>query len=152
MTTTGGFEIPTYPYDRLEPIEAIAKAVPGGMVDLSIGTPCDPPPAFVVAALSQTDAERGYPTVASTAPLVDAVRGLIDRQVDAGFAPPAQSGGGLLKGQGLGFSGQAHGMGARGEISTLARRAPSTKPPLDIREARRHLALAFFCRAQFSLR
>jgi aspartate/methionine/tyrosine aminotransferase len=81
-STTGGFVIPTYPYDRLEPIEQIARRAPGGMVDLSIGTPCDPPPTFVVEALSGTDSERGYPTVASTAPLVDEVRGLIDRRFD----------------------------------------------------------------------
>ena len=33
----------------------------GGVVDLSIGTPCDPPPPAVVAALSASDSERGYP-------------------------------------------------------------------------------------------
>ena len=37
------------------------SAFAGGCVDLSIGTPCDPPPAAVVAALSTSDSERGLP-------------------------------------------------------------------------------------------
>ena len=32
------------------------------MVDLSIGTPCDPPPSAVIEALATSNAERGYPT------------------------------------------------------------------------------------------
>ena len=36
---------PVYPYERLAGAKAIAEALPGGIVDLSIGTPCDPPPA-----------------------------------------------------------------------------------------------------------
>lgn len=56
-----GFEPPPYPYDRLDPIRTAAAAHPGGAVDLSIGTPCDPPPAAVVDALGSSDRERGYP-------------------------------------------------------------------------------------------
>ena len=37
------------------------RPVPGGVVDLSIGTPYDPPPAAVVEALGSSGAERGYP-------------------------------------------------------------------------------------------
>jgi len=55
------FAPPPYPYDRLDDIAAIAAAHDGGAVDLSIGTPCDPPPAEVIAALSSSGAERGYP-------------------------------------------------------------------------------------------
>jgi succinyldiaminopimelate transaminase len=77
---SSAFVVPTYPYDRLDPIAALADALPGGIVDLSIGTPCDPPPKFVIDALSTSDTERGYPTVASTAPLVDAARGLVARR------------------------------------------------------------------------
>ena len=58
---TAGFVPPPYPYDRLDRIQPIAERLPGGMVDLSIGTPCDPPPDFVIAALSSSNSERGYP-------------------------------------------------------------------------------------------
>jgi succinyldiaminopimelate transaminase len=56
-----GFEPPPYPYDRLDAFLKTAAGFDGGAVDLSIGTPCDPPPAEVVAALSSSGSERGYP-------------------------------------------------------------------------------------------
>lgn len=59
--STAGFVPPPYPYDRLDRFKPLAATHDGGMVDLSIGTPCDPPSAAVVAALSTSNAERGYP-------------------------------------------------------------------------------------------
>ncbi|HUQ38700.1 MAG TPA: aminotransferase class I/II-fold pyridoxal phosphate-dependent enzyme [Acidimicrobiales bacterium] len=56
-----GFDPPPYPYERLDQLKDKAAAHDGGLVDLSIGTPCDPPPPAVVAALGSSDAERGYP-------------------------------------------------------------------------------------------
>ena len=61
MTTVGPFVPPPYPYDRLDDLKAIAATLPGGLVDLSIGTPCDPPPKPVLEALARSDPERGYP-------------------------------------------------------------------------------------------
>jgi aspartate/methionine/tyrosine aminotransferase len=58
---TAGFVPPVYPYERLDGLRAAAAALPGGAVDCSIGTPCDPPPAAVLAALAGSGAERGYP-------------------------------------------------------------------------------------------
>jgi succinyldiaminopimelate transaminase len=58
---TQGFVPPPYPYDRLDDAKAAASAFDGGIVDLSIGTPFDPPPPAAVAALSTSAAERGYP-------------------------------------------------------------------------------------------
>ncbi len=59
--TSTGFVPPPYPYDRLDELKAIAEAHDGGMVDLSIGTPFDPPPDLVVKAIGASGAERGYP-------------------------------------------------------------------------------------------
>ena len=56
-----GFEPPVYPYERLAGAREKAEAAEGGIVDLSIGTPCDPPPAAAVEALATSGAERGYP-------------------------------------------------------------------------------------------
>ena len=56
-----GFEPPPYPYDRLDAFQKIAAEHDGGIVDLSIGTPCDPPPSAVIEALGGSGAERGYP-------------------------------------------------------------------------------------------
>ncbi|MDX2381639.1 MAG: aminotransferase class I/II-fold pyridoxal phosphate-dependent enzyme [Acidimicrobiia bacterium] len=63
---------PPYPYDRLDAFREIADALPGGVVDLSIGTPYDPPPASVVAALGASDTERSYPASKGSQPLRDA--------------------------------------------------------------------------------
>ncbi|NND74546.1 MAG: aminotransferase class I/II-fold pyridoxal phosphate-dependent enzyme [Ilumatobacter sp.] len=56
-----GFVPPPYPYDRLHRLLPVADAFAGGAVDLSIGTPFDPPPDTVVAALAGSGTERSYP-------------------------------------------------------------------------------------------
>jgi succinyldiaminopimelate transaminase len=56
-----GFEPPPYPYDRLDAYQKMASEFDGGIVDLSIGTPCDPPPQAVIDALAGSGSERGYP-------------------------------------------------------------------------------------------
>lgn len=61
VTTPTGFQPPPYPYDRLRELQAIADELPGGRVDLSIGTPCDAPPAAVIHALGASGLERSYP-------------------------------------------------------------------------------------------
>ncbi|QXC62497.1 aminotransferase class I/II-fold pyridoxal phosphate-dependent enzyme [Aquihabitans sp. G128] len=82
-----GFVPPPYPYDRLKPLEAKARAVPGGTIDLSIGTPCDPPPALVHEALSDPDAVRAYPPSVGTAAYREAVVGWLERRFDVRVAP-----------------------------------------------------------------
>jgi succinyldiaminopimelate transaminase len=61
-----GFTPPPYPYDRLEPMKEKAAALEGGVVDLSIGTPNDPPPRIVLDALASSGTERGYPASIGT--------------------------------------------------------------------------------------
>lgn len=62
-----GFEPPPYPYDRLAPLAEAAARHEGGAVDLSIGTPFDPPPAQVAAALADATTARSYPPSIGTA-------------------------------------------------------------------------------------
>ena len=64
-----GFEPPPYPYERLDSFKPLGAPFDGGLVDLSIGTPCDPPPASVVAALAASNSERGYPPSVGNEPL-----------------------------------------------------------------------------------
>jgi succinyldiaminopimelate transaminase len=84
----GGFVPPPYPYDRLAPLKAAAEAHEGGIVDLSIGTPCDPPPPAVIEALASSGAERGYPPSIGTPVLRDEISAWLERRlavtVDAG--------------------------------------------------------------------
>ena len=49
-----GFVPPPYPYDRLDRLAKLCAEHDGGVVDLSIGTPCDPPPPAVIAALASS--------------------------------------------------------------------------------------------------
>jgi succinyldiaminopimelate transaminase len=56
-----GFVPAPYPYDRLGELKARCEQHVGGMVDCSIGTPCDPTPEFVLAAMSTSPTTRGYP-------------------------------------------------------------------------------------------
>jgi succinyldiaminopimelate transaminase len=80
---TAGFVPPPYPYDRLDELKLAADALPGGTVDLSIGTPCDPPPPAVVAALSSSDAERGYPPSVGSGAFREAAAAWLDRRLGA---------------------------------------------------------------------
>ena len=68
-----GFAPPPYPYDRLDALRARALEVVGEVVDCSIGTPGDPPPAAVLEALASSGTERGYPTSAGSPALRQAI-------------------------------------------------------------------------------
>lgn len=82
MKDPDGFVPPPYPYDRLDRLAPLAKALPGGVVDLSIGTPCDPPPPEVLHALGHSDSERGYPASIGSEPLRGAIRDWLHRSFD----------------------------------------------------------------------
>jgi succinyldiaminopimelate transaminase len=86
-----GFVPPAYPYDRLAPLAERARQAEGGMVDLSIGTPCDPPPPFVAAAMADPASARGYPPSIGTPAYREAAAGWLDRRfgVDVAVAQVA---------------------------------------------------------------
>jgi succinyldiaminopimelate transaminase len=75
-----GFEPPPYPYDRLRPLHELAGRHRGGAVDLSIGTPCDPPPDVVLEALATSGAERSYPPSVGTTALRAAAAAWFERR------------------------------------------------------------------------
>lgn len=82
-----GFQPPPYPYDRLEELRAVAAAHEGGCVDLSVGTPTDPPTDAVIAALCSSGAERGYPPSTGTAAYREAASGWLARRVGVDIDP-----------------------------------------------------------------
>jgi succinyldiaminopimelate transaminase len=65
--------LPDFPWDRLVPYERQAAAHPGGLVDLSIGTPVDPTPRVVRDALAAASDAPGYPATYGTPVLRKAV-------------------------------------------------------------------------------
>lgn len=89
-STRTAFEPPPYPYDRLDEIVAVAGQHDGGAVDLSIGTPCDPAPAAVIAALSAGDTARGYPPSIGTSAFRDAAASWIARRLGATIDPATE--------------------------------------------------------------
>jgi succinyldiaminopimelate transaminase len=87
---SSGFVPPPYPYERLGALSALADKLDGGAVDLSIGTPCDPPPAGVIAALADADRARGYPPSIGTPGLRAAAADWIERRLGATVDPDTE--------------------------------------------------------------
>ena len=61
-----GPALPDFPWDSLSDHAAKARKHPGGVVDLSVGTPVDPVPAVIQSALTSVADIPGYPTTHGT--------------------------------------------------------------------------------------
>jgi succinyldiaminopimelate transaminase len=68
-----------FPWDRLAPAKALAAEHPDGLVDLSVGTPVDPVPPLVRAALAEASDAPGYPLTAGTPQLRAAISDWVSR-------------------------------------------------------------------------
>jgi succinyldiaminopimelate transaminase len=84
-----GLVLPVYPFERLGPVRELAAAHEGGVVDLSVGTPCDPPPPAVLEALGSSGTERGYPSSAGSRALREAASAWVARRFGVEVAPGA---------------------------------------------------------------
>ena len=77
-------DLPEFPWDQLVPAKERAAAHPGGICDLSVGTPVDDTPAFIREALADASNAHGYPTVIGTTEVREAIvawgkrRGMVD--------------------------------------------------------------------------
>jgi len=88
--TTAAFDLPDFPWDSLAEDRALAASHPGGIVDLSIGTPVDPVPGVVRAALAGPAAdEPGYPTTHGPPSLRTALAGSLHRRLGVSVDPVA---------------------------------------------------------------
>jgi succinyldiaminopimelate transaminase len=82
------FVPPPYPYERLDALKRLADSLPGGVVDCSIGTPCDPVPDVARrAAIDAIDAANGYPASAGSAALRAAAARWITRKFGVAIEP-----------------------------------------------------------------
>jgi succinyldiaminopimelate transaminase len=75
--------LPEFPWDRLAPYGETARAHADGIVDLSIGTPVDPTPEVVQAALRAGSNAPGYPVTVGTPALRAAITGWVRRRLGA---------------------------------------------------------------------
>ena len=77
-------DLPEFPWDQLAPAKARAAEHPGGLCDLSVGTPVDDTPDFIREALADAGNAHGYPTVVGTDEVREAIgawaarRGMVD--------------------------------------------------------------------------
>jgi succinyldiaminopimelate transaminase len=79
-----------FPWDTLADASALARSHPGGIVDLSVGTPVDPVAPLIRDALAAASAAPGYPTTAGTPALREAaVAALARRYRVTGLSPDA---------------------------------------------------------------
>lgn len=71
--------LPAFPWDAIDGAKRRAAEHPDGIVDLSVGTPVDPTPASVQAALAAAADSPGYPTTIGTPALREALVGFVRR-------------------------------------------------------------------------
>ncbi|MDN4472796.1 succinyldiaminopimelate transaminase [Demequina zhanjiangensis] len=81
--------LPDFPWDSLTPFRERAAQHPGGVVDLSVGTPVDPTPAVVRDALIAAADAPGYPQTYGTPPLRETVAAWFARRRGVPDVDPA---------------------------------------------------------------
>src|SRR5581483_865946 len=72
--------LPEFPWDTLADAKALAGAHPGGIVDLSVGTPVDPVAPVIQQALAAAATASGYPATAGTPRLRESAVAALDRR------------------------------------------------------------------------
>lgn len=65
--------LPDFPWDTISEFAVRAGAHPDGLVDLSVGSPVDPTPAFIREALAAATDAHSYPQTAGSVPLREAI-------------------------------------------------------------------------------
>ncbi len=72
--------LPDFPWDTIAAVRERAASHPGGMVDLSVGTPVDPTPEIARRALTDAADSPGYPLTAGTPEVREAIAGYLTRR------------------------------------------------------------------------
>ncbi|MDR1448955.1 MAG: succinyldiaminopimelate transaminase [Propionibacteriaceae bacterium] len=75
-----GPKLPEFPWDTIADQAARARAHPGGLCDLSVGTPVDPVPEIAQTALREAADSPSYPQVWGTPTLRQAIIGYLGRR------------------------------------------------------------------------
>jgi succinyldiaminopimelate transaminase len=81
--------LPAFVWDSLAAAAELARKHPDGIVDLSVGSPVDPVPDIVRAALRAADDSPGYPYAAGTAALRQAAADWLARRHGVSVDPAA---------------------------------------------------------------
>lgn len=90
MTDATGFVPPPYPQDRLGAFRRLADALPGGVVDVSVGNPVDPTPPLALDALTAAaGAATKYPASIGSLELRAAAADYLTRRTAVAVDPDA---------------------------------------------------------------
>ncbi|ONM50658.1 succinyldiaminopimelate transaminase [Nocardia donostiensis] len=81
--------LPDFPWDTIADAKAKAAAYPGGLADLSVGTPVDPVDPLIRAALNSVAEVPGYPTTHGTPELRSAAAQALRRRYGVTGVDPA---------------------------------------------------------------
>ena len=100
----------------------------GGLVDCSIGTPCDPPPPSVLAAMATSGTERGYPASPGSPAYRRAAAGWLAAAVRR-VGRPRPCAGGVRRHQGVRGLGRPVPPSAHPRTGTRSCTRPSPIPP-----------------------
>ncbi len=73
--------LPDFPWDRLIPLRETATSYPGGICDLSVGTPVDSVPPAIQTALALASDAHGYPTTVGTLELRESIVNWLARRL-----------------------------------------------------------------------
>ncbi|MFZ4516083.1 MAG: succinyldiaminopimelate transaminase [Acidimicrobiia bacterium] len=85
---TRSFVPPPYPQDRLGTLRRLAEALPGGIVDVSVGQPVDPMPEVVLAAFAAAAPNAaGYPVAIGSGAFREAASEWMQRRFGVTSAP-----------------------------------------------------------------
>jgi succinyldiaminopimelate transaminase len=84
-----GVELPDVPWDLLVDHTAVARAHPGGLINLSIGSPVDPVPPVIRTALASVSDSPGYPKAHGTPELRAAAAESLRRRFGVTGVDPA---------------------------------------------------------------
>jgi succinyldiaminopimelate transaminase len=87
-TGAGRLNLPDFPWDSLAGAACRASEYPGGVVDLSVGTPVDPVPEIVRDALMAGSAMPGYPAAHGTPELRQSAIAALARRFGVTGVPP----------------------------------------------------------------
>lgn len=79
-----GLTLPDFPWDSLDSHRDRASEHPGGLIDLSVGSPIDPTPAVATEALANAAQAPSYPLTAGTAELRGAMAAWWERRRNTG--------------------------------------------------------------------
>lgn len=86
---TAAFEPPPLVWETLADVREAAAAHPDGAIDLTVGSPIDPPPAFVAEVLARSGAARAYPPSIGTERFRTAAAGWVQRRFGVALPPEA---------------------------------------------------------------